>query len=328
MSIESSNIDWALMYAILAGEADEAQERKWKELFLSSEDYRHLYDALKPVFSEAEEGATFARLRAVNALHMGLDTPPVQEQRWSRRSRIRAASLLTMLTVLFVIFPQNKQPENKAVTWQQISAAPGRSTVITFPEGSTVRLSPLSSIRFPNEFDAGRREVFLTGEGYFNITKDSARPFYVHTPHISTKVLGTAFHVQYDSAQQVRITLVEGKVQVLQDSSALATLRPRQAFIYNTGADNWEIRNISSAEAGVLAGGGIVFEATPLYEVAALLEGYFDVKVQFSDPSLASLRFTSMFRQPSLTNILQAIKASNKIDYTNRDNIILFIRKN
>ncbi|QEH43209.1 FecR family protein [Chitinophaga sp. XS-30] len=327
MSIEPSNIDWGLVYAILAGEADEAQEARWKELFLSSEAYRQLYDQLKPAFREAEKSMTFVRLQAVSALHTGPETGPEKPRRWSRRSRVRAASLLTMLTVLFVIFPQSKPPEEKAVTWQQISAAPGRSTVITFPEGSTVRLAPTSSIRFPNEFDPARREVFLTGEGYFNITRDSARPFFVHTQHISTKVLGTAFQVQQDSAAQVRITLVEGKVQVQRDSSTLATLQPRQAFTYDAAAGNWEIRSISSAEAGVLAGGGIVFEATPLQEVALLLEKYFDMKVQFSDPALGKLRFTSMFSQPSLTSILQAIRASNKIDYTIRDNTILFIRK-
>lgn len=328
MGIEPSNIDWTLVYAILAGEADEAQEAKWRELFLSSETYRHLYNELKPAFREAERGETFSRLQALSALHTGQESVPVKQEHWTRRTRIRAASLLTMLTVLFVIFPQSKQPETRSVTWQQISAASGRSTVITFPEGSTVRLSPLSSIRFPNEFGPGRREVFLTGEGYFNITKDSTRPFYVHTQQISTRVLGTAFQVQYDSTSQVRVTLVEGKVQILRDSSTLATLQPQQAFTYNAKADNWEIRNISSAEAGVLAGGGVVFEATPLRDVAALLERYFDVKVHFSHPSLASLQFTSMFSQPSLTNILQAIKASSKIDHTIRDNTILFIRKN
>lgn len=328
MGIESSNIDWALLYAILAGEADEAQEAKWRELFLSSGVYRDLYDELKPAFREAERGEAFRRLQALSSLHLGPDLTPAASERRPAPSRSRAAALLAMLTVLFVIFPQSKQPETPAVTWQQISAAPGRSTVITFPEGSTVRLSPLSSIRFPNGFDPQKREVFLTGEGYFNITKDSARPFYVHTQQISTRVLGTAFQVQYDSALQVRITLVEGKVQVLRDASTLATLQPRQAFTYNAGADNWEIRNISSAEAGVLAGGGIVFEATPLRQVATLLERYFDVKVHFAQPSLAALRFTSMFSHPSLTNILQSIKASNKIDYTIRDNTILFIRKN
>ncbi|WP_244620436.1 FecR family protein [Chitinophaga japonensis] len=328
MGRTQEHIDWELVYAILAGEADEEQEERWRHLFLSSQACRDLYGELKGSFVAAEEeGEAFARLRAISQLH---HPAPVarSRKRYRKRWLLMAGSLAAMLTALLFFIQSRKQPERKAAAWQQIKAAAGRATVITFPEGSTVRLAPLSSIRFPNEFDADKREVILTGEGFFNITKDSARPFLVHTQQLVTKVLGTAFHMQYDSAQQLRVTLVEGKVKILKEEGQdLATLLPCQSFRYNIQEDSWEIRRIPATEAGVLQNGGLIFRAAPLHEVAALLERYFDVKVVFSEPALRALRFSSMFDKPTLNGILTALKASGKIDYFTRDNIIFLQRK-
>jgi ferric-dicitrate binding protein FerR (iron transport regulator) len=316
-------IDWALVYAILAGEADEIQEAKWRELFLSSEEYRDLYAELKPKFEEAEQTNAVSRLERLNKLHLPQQIPFRISPKWS------VAATIMLLISLAGVFTLRRSPTRQPITWQYIKAVPGASTTITFPEGSSVRLAPQSSIRFPNTFEQGKREVFLSGEGYFNISKDSSAPFYIHTSQITTKVLGTSFRVMEDGAKNISVTLVEGKVQIIRNGAeqTLATLQPCQSFIFDQQDKNWEIKKISSKEAELLRNGGIVFNATPMKEVGRLLGIYFDKKVIFENITLETLRFTSMFDKPSLPDILQAIKSANKIDYIIRDNTLFFKKK-
>ncbi|UYQ92246.1 FecR domain-containing protein [Chitinophaga horti] len=331
MKQELDHINWALVYAILAGEADEQQEAQWRELFLSQERYRQVYESLKPAFLNAEtDVAVHQRLQFISRLHE--PAAPVPAKVRPMRYWQAAAVLLICSSIAGVTAYLSglKKQKTQAVTWQQIKAGAGRLTTVTFPEGSTVRLAPLSTIRFPNQFTGGQREVYLSGEGYFNVTKDES-PFLVHSGDITTRVLGTAFSVNANDDEEVCVSLVEGKVQVLKHAAdtaqALAVLTPNQSLRYHVVEDSWEVKRFSEQEAAVIKNGGIVFNAAPLKEVAGLLENYYDVKVVFEDAGIAQLRFTSMFRQPSLREILQAVKVANKVDFIIRDSTIYLKKK-
>lgn len=332
--MKQEHINWELVYAILAGEADEQQEAQWRELFLSQEQYRTIYEQLKPSFLEAERSNTFTRLQFVSQLH-GSYAPPVKQPagiKYLRHWKAAAAFVIccSVAGVTSYLVGLKRQSAAQTVAWQQIKAVAGRLTTVTFPEGSSVRLAPLSSIRFPSQFAGGRREVFLSGEGFFNVAKGE-KPFLVHTGNITTRVLGTAFSVNANSEKEVCISLVEGKVQVQKQSAdttlSLAVLTPNQSLRYDVKDESWEVKKISEQEAAIIRNGGIVFNATPLLEVASLLEKYYDVKVVFEDAGLKQLRFSSMFGQPSLREILQAVKAANKVDYIIRDSTIYLKKK-
>jgi transmembrane sensor len=91
----------------------------------------------------------------------------------------------------------------------------GKQFEVLLPDGSKVWLNAASSIRFPVVFGKKERHVELSGEGYFEISKDKSRPFFVHVGKATTEVLGTKFNVNsYDSRKETIITLIEGSVQV------------------------------------------------------------------------------------------------------------------
>ncbi|MCK7557843.1 FecR domain-containing protein [Chitinophaga sedimenti] len=329
MKQAQDHIDWTLVYAILAGEADEQQEAQWRELFLTQERYRNLYEELKPSFLAAEaDPRTVQRLQFISRLH---ETPTPAPAKVKRFPYWQAAAILFVCCGIAAYLSGLKpMPAPQTVTWQQIKAGTGRLTTVTFPEGSTVRLSPLSTIRFPNQFAGGLREVYLHGEGYFSVKKNND-PFLVHAGDITTRVLGTAFSINANDNKEVCVSLVEGKVQVLKESAdtaqSLAVLIPNQSLRYQAKDDSWEVKRFTAQEAAVIKNGGIVFKATPLKEVAGLLENYYDVKVVFQDAQLQQLRFSSMFSKPSLREILQAVRVANKVDYIIRDSVIYLKKK-
>ena len=82
-------------------------------------------------------------------------------------------------------------------------------------DGSKVYLNSESRLRFPTRFEGKERRVYLEGEGYFEVARDSAKPFIVEAKEVDVRVLGTSFNVNtYVSERAIRTTLVSGKVRV------------------------------------------------------------------------------------------------------------------
>jgi ferric-dicitrate binding protein FerR (iron transport regulator) len=102
-----------------------------------------------------------------------------------------------------------------ASAYNVVSTPRGGTYQVALPDGSRAWLNAASTIRFPTAFGAGRREVAVSGEAYFDITPDAARPFYVSGGRAAVQVLGTEFDLQnYNDEPAIQVTLVNGSVRV------------------------------------------------------------------------------------------------------------------
>lgn len=89
------------------------------------------------------------------------------------------------------------------------------SKLINLPDKSSVILKPGSKLSYSRQFNKNIREVYLTGEAFFEVTKNPEKPFYVHANEITTKVLGTSFNIKaYLEDQPVLVTVKTGKVAI------------------------------------------------------------------------------------------------------------------
>lgn len=87
--------------------------------------------------------------------------------------------------------------------------------MLTLSDGSTVELLPNSTLSYPENFNAAKRDVLLTGEATFSIAKDVARPFSVYSNAVLITVLGTRFTVRsYEGNNATKVILHEGRVMV------------------------------------------------------------------------------------------------------------------
>lgn len=142
-------------------------------------------------------------------------------------------------------------------------AVPVQYNTITVPRGSKIlqlqladgsyaALNAASSITYPTAFTGGDRTVSVTGEVYFEITKNAASPFYVKHNDITIKVLGTHFNVNtYTDEKNAKITLMEGSVDVSKGRSS-RILRPgQQATVNNSGANNSGADNSGANNSGL-----------------------------------------------------------------------------
>lgn len=87
--------------------------------------------------------------------------------------------------------------------------------LITLSDASSILLQPKSKISYPKTFNGRERKVFLSGEGFFEISKDLKKPFYVYSNEVITKVYGTSFRIiAYPKQPNVDVLVRTGKVKV------------------------------------------------------------------------------------------------------------------
>lgn len=158
--------------------------------------------------------------------------------------------------------PGSNTPGSSAATgsilpglYNKIETPRGGQFKVVLPDGSKVWLNAASSIRYPSVFAAASRTVEVSGEAYFEVAHDPAKPFLVHTRGMEVQVLGTAFDLMaYPDEDTVRTTLVSGSVKVVNGS---------------------ESRLIRPGEQASLGGDGFVVSKPNLYEVLGWKEGEF-----------------------------------------------------
>lgn len=135
----------------------------------------------------------------------------------------------------------------------EIQVPDGGQYKVVLSDGTQVWVNSYSKLRFPVQFNGGERRVFLEGEAFFDVAKDTNRPFYVEVAGKTIQVLGTQFNVSA-YAGEVLTTLVEGAVKV---------------------ADNRFVRSLKPGQQAAFKPSGITVAPAYVDKVVAWKEGYF-----------------------------------------------------
>ena len=192
----------------------------------------------------------------------------------------------------------------------------GESTEIILPDGSTVLLNADSRLTWNLEFTDSLREIHLTGEAFFEVVRDTLRPFVVRTGEMDVKVLGTTFNVRaYPDDDQPITTLVSGSLEVAAKTHQTIRLEPMQTAVLNLEAEHFEIEDISEAEAAPWRDGKLIFRDTPLEAVVRDIERKYDVECDVESTELKEFLFTGTFDNLTIDEVLRVLKISSKIDY-------------
>jgi transmembrane sensor len=210
---------------------------------------------------------------------------------------------------------------NIAEKWNTITTPKGGEFEIKLPDGSTVLLNAESSLRFPLTFTGKGREVYLTGEAYFEVAKlnDAQHkriPFRVITEEQHVEVLGTHFNINaYKNEDAIKTTLVEGSVKVTQAQTANGVLLvPGQQSAFVLNKNRQAAISIAKADINeVLAwkSGWFMFSNRNLKSIMQQLERWYDISVDYTN--LPDKKFNGNIpRSLELAKVLRALeKTSN-----------------
>ena len=149
------------------------------------------------------------------------ETQPANRIDFYRRAlKLSAAAIILLLcgvSSLFFLWQSERSASEMVEEYKEyvVEVPDGAKSKITFPDGSVVWLNAGSKVTYDSNFARESRNVGLTGEGYFEVSKNKELPFVVNTGKLTVKVLGTKFNLKsYEEDSEVKVTLKEGAVKV------------------------------------------------------------------------------------------------------------------
>lgn len=226
-----------------------------------------------------------------------------------------AAAVILVVFISGIWFGNMKSSGTYSGNFTHVVCPPGSRTQITLPDQSVVWLNSGAELRYANDLGRKSRDVFFTGECYFEVSKNSRIPFVVHSSNLNVKVFGTSFNVREDNRGQTFVSLIEGKVQVQNKSGEpLVMLAPGEQFIAVGGSG--KVRNVDNIESLIAWKNGVlIFENKLFGEVVSSLENWYGVKFQVDSSMLNKHSYTFNVKTESLSEVLELISVITPIEY-------------
>lgn len=190
-------------------------------------------------------------------------------------------------------------------------------------DGTRVWLNAASELCYPVAFAGGERKVRLKGEGYFEVARDTARPFLVETDDMTVRVLGTSFNVNaYRDHGNVLTTLVSGKVDILNaGGESLAILKPAEQADFRNGQ-----LTVSRVEVEKSLGwleGKFYFHNMALEDIMMQLQRWYDVEIFWRAQDLKAYPFSGIIqRDLNLEEILKTIEKTTQVKFGVNDKCV------
>lgn len=223
----------------------------------------------------------------------------------------------------------------------EIATRQGSKTRVQLPDGTKVWLNAGSKLTYDKEFNNVRREVTLTGEGYFDVVRNEKKPFIIHTEKMDVKVLGTQFNVKsYPNDKATEAALIRGSIEVsLKDRpSEKIILKPNEKIVVanrdtvitigNSPGSHKEspeplvaIRRLTyqKEDSTIIETSWIenklVFEDESFKDLALKMERWYGVTIRFTDENVAALRFTGVFEEETIEDVMRALKITATFNY-------------
>ncbi|SCW74666.1 FecR family protein [Mucilaginibacter sp. NFR10] len=209
-----------------------------------------------------------------------------------------------------VVYTADKdQQQNGPVAYNTISTPRGGQYRVVLPDGSKVWLNSASSLKFPTAFTGTERDVELTGEGYFEVAKNKAKPFNVKVKDINVAVLGTHFNIMaYNDEAAVKTTLLEGSVKLTQGNTS-NLLKPGQQGIIND--KSIKIIDVDTDEAVAWKNGFFDFGRANIQDIMKQLSRWYGTEVIYEGKIPDDEFVGKISRDVKLSQVLHILELSH-----------------
>jgi transmembrane sensor len=253
-------------------------------------------------------------------------------------SAVSAAIIIVSLGVLFgLINFQNSIQSNKnklanlsLSNQRYMYTDKGVKGKVVLPDGSTVWLNSDSKIIYPDNFSKDKREVEISGEAYFEVTKDTTKPMIIRTAKgFAIQVLGTTFSIKsYENDLESKAILYNGSIRLITDpkrngKEVVLNMKPNDCAII-TDDGTTKLTRIEKTNDIAWLKGEIVFENTPMSEVLKVIERWYGKNFDVKDSSLYNYKLNATFKSESLIQILDIISLCTSVKYRIEEDKVIF----
>lgn len=244
---------------------------------------------------------------------------------------LKIAAMLTLITGLGYLYYLNYNTEKNAGREEYTAEASliikrndtNKEVTILLSDGSIATLKKGSALRYPAQFSGAIRQVFLTGEAFFDVTKDAANPFLVFANETVIKVLGTSFRIRaIEGDNTIMVVVKTGKVSVYPKKEyetlfsdhgdrqiAGVVLQPNQQVVFNKRANSLEKGIVENPDMLFESSSNqeLVFDDEPVANVLNTLKVMYGINIMFDQERLSKCPITTIFKEENLKQRINAI---------------------
>lgn len=282
------------------------------------------------------------------------DEAPAAKSKIIKFTRMMAAVLITAAMGVGAYYYANRidtVQQTKKVNLEVLHTPSRKKSQIVLSDGSVVTLNSQSQLKYPAAFHGKTREVYLSGEAFFEIKKDPEHPFIVHADQMNVKVLGTAFNVKaYSNEPSCETTLIRGAIELtLADRPAdRIILKPNEklvlrkrlpikqvkqpgikSIIADTARTSYLLTNLTRLKVGDTTvvetswtNNKLVFKDQDLEALAKQMERWFGMKIIVKNDLLKKYNYTGVFEKETISQALYALQIIEPFHYKVNNQIV------
>ena len=293
----------ALLSKYLDGAATEAEIQEVDDWYRSFEGHAGITEQLSAEERNALEQLLFLRIShgIAEASAAGKLVKAPFRYWW-------AAASIVVLMLAGGIYFASRQGARPDTALAAITAQADRSGIkkIALPDGTLIWLNFDSKVRYTQ---ADNRELWLEGEGYFEVAPQQGKAFLVHAGKLDVAVLGTSFNIDaYTPGASITVTVSAGKVSVGNEQNTGIAISANQQAIYQNEGNKIDTTAINAADFNAWREGQLVFRNLTFGNIAQRLERAYNVRIRFATPAIANALLTARFdRNTALKDILKML---------------------
>jgi transmembrane sensor len=233
---------------------------------------------------------------------------------------VAAVLLVACALFLFKFYNVNKTSPSPAYTY--IIAPKGIKKQFSLPDNTIVYLNSGSIVRIPSNYNGKTREVSLTGEAYFSVKHNAAKPFSIHSGKLLITDLGTTFNVKaYPDEKQIRVAVESGEVKVEKsnpDGKAevfAGAMVHNQQLTYNEQSNSHVLNQVNTSNSTAWTQNKLRFDNASFDEISHTLERWYNVTVKLDNNNVAYRHYTISFNNEPISKVLSVLSHLSGMSY-------------
>ncbi len=227
-----------------------------------------------------------------------------------------------------VVFIDRQLEEGASeIKYNKVEIPRGGEYQIVLGDGTRVYLNAQTELRFPESFASSeQRLVYLSGEAYFEVTKNPSKPFVVQCKDYAVKVLGTSFNVNsYEGDETSKTTLATGKVEIDMDGKQ-TILNPGQQAIIKNGEVN--VKEVDVEVYTTWMFDNFRFQSESIQEIMTKLSRWYAIDVFYMNESVRNYHFTGYLpRYAKIADVLELLSLTTNIKFDVEGKTVIVMEK-
>lgn len=222
----------------------------------------------------------------------------------------------------------SQEHPSRKLAYNTLTIPKGKQFELKLADGTVVHLNAGSTLRYPVNFSqTGSRIISLSGEAFFDVSKDKTRPFVVNVGDLEVKVLGTKFNVSaYKEDAKIDVVLVQGSVNLNNIDKVLGEptkLSPGQKGTLESDSEGINVSKVNTVLYTSWMQGHLVFRDQTFDNILTKLERHYNIEIENTNVELGKEVFNASFNNVGIEKVLSYFNDTHKINYTIENNKVI-----